>query len=126
MNPKLPRNKCLNCGNPCNTPVAKYCSLKCQHSFQQKLKFKLWDYTGEVSPRLAKKFLLITKGNSCFICGINEYNSKPIGLELDHIDGDWRNNSKDNLRLLCPNCHSQTDTYRNKGGRKGLGRPNRT
>lgn len=52
--------------------------------------------------------------NVCSICGINEWNGKQINLELDHIDGVRSNHNLNNLRLLCPNCHSQTDTYRSK------------
>ena len=48
----------------------------------------------------------------CDECGISEWNTKPLTLELDHIDGDVSNNELSNLRLLCPNCHSQTSTYR--------------
>lgn len=48
----------------------------------------------------------------CSECGIvGEYNGKPLVLHVDHIDGDFRNNLKENLRFLCPNCHSQTSTY---------------
>jgi len=52
--------------------------------------------------------------NVCSICGIDEWNGKQINLELDHIDGVRSNHNLNNLRLLCPNCHSQTDTYRSK------------
>jgi len=52
--------------------------------------------------------------NRCVICGITEWNDKAINMELDHIDGDRTNHRLDNLRMLCPNCHSQTDTYRAK------------
>jgi len=52
--------------------------------------------------------------NKCSICGIEIWNNKPIKLELDHIDGNRINHEYCNLRLLCPNCHSQTDTYRSK------------
>jgi Zn finger protein HypA/HybF involved in hydrogenase expression len=48
----------------------------------------------------------------CSECGLEgEWNSKPIELHLDHVSGDRRDNRPDNLRFLCPNCHSQTTTY---------------
>ena len=52
--------------------------------------------------------------HKCSCCGRKEWNNQPIPIELDHIDGDNKNNNLDNLRLLCPNCHAQTDTYRGK------------
>jgi 5-methylcytosine-specific restriction endonuclease McrA len=50
----------------------------------------------------------------CSCCSGTEWLGKPMPLELDHINGDNANNSLDNLRLLCPNCHAQTPTYRGK------------
>jgi hypothetical protein len=44
--------------------------------------------------------------------------NEPLTLEVDHIDGDNKNNVRDNLRALCPNCHSQTDTWRGTNSRK--------
>lgn len=54
----------------------------------------------------------------CNFCGLSEWNGKEISLELDHIDGNSRNHLLANLRWLCPNCHSQTDTFRSKNRKK--------
>ena len=56
--------------------------------------------------------------NKCDICNIATWNNKPLSLHLDHIDGNPKNNLVSNLRLLCPNCHSQTDTYCGKNVNK--------
>ena len=59
------------------------------------------------------------KSNQCEDCGITEWNSKPIAIELDHINGKNFDNRIENLRLLCPNCHSLTDTWRGKNINSG-------
>jgi hypothetical protein len=61
------------------------------------------------------------KENRCEICGTDEWGGKPLTLQLHHINGDGYDNRLENLELLCPNCHSQTDTY---GGRNGHRRRN--
>lgn len=57
----------------------------------------------------------ITRNNllpyKCAICGISKWNNKTLSLELDHINGMNNDNRLENLRFLCPNCHSQTTTY---------------
>lgn len=50
----------------------------------------------------------------CAICGIYEWNGRPLSLQLDHINGVHNDHRLENLRFLCPNCHSQTDTYAGK------------
>ena len=59
----------------------------------------------------------------CSCCDLETWQEKEIVLEIDHIDGNSDNNLLDNLRLLCPNCHSQTKTYKNRN--KGNGREKR-
>lgn len=72
--------------------------------------------TGKLKLRLYKENIL---KEQCVECGIgNEYNDKPITLELDHINGIRHDHRLSNLRILCPNCHSQTNTYRFKKRKK--------
>lgn len=52
------------------------------------------------------------KQNVCEVCGIAEWNGKPLTMQIHHIDGDNTNNCLDNLMMICPNCHSQTENYR--------------
>lgn len=54
------------------------------------------------------------KKNKCEICGVDSWNDKVLECELDHIDGNKNNHKLENLRILCPNCHSQTHTFRSK------------
>lgn len=54
------------------------------------------------------------RGTKCEICGVREWNGKPLVLHVDHVDGDRTNNELNNLMILCPNCHSQTETYGSK------------
>jgi DNA-binding transcriptional ArsR family regulator len=55
------------------------------------------------------------KENRCERCGIAEWRGLPLSLALHHVNGDGRDNRLENLQLLCPNCHSQTDNF---AGRK--------
>jgi 5-methylcytosine-specific restriction endonuclease McrA len=54
------------------------------------------------------------KEEACEVCGLTEWRGRPLSLELHHANGDGLDNRLDNLMLLCPNCHSQTDTWGGK------------
>ena len=58
------------------------------------------------------------KEHKCECCGLTTWLNRPIPLELHHIDGDRTHNEISNYQLLCPNCHSFTDSYRGKNSRK--------
>jgi hypothetical protein len=78
--------------------------------------------TWAVPSRFIRRYLL-EKFGSCEMCGWAERNpiTGKIPLHIDHIDGDWRNNRPDNLRLLCPNHHALTSSY--GALNRGKGRP---
>jgi 5-methylcytosine-specific restriction endonuclease McrA len=66
-----------------------------------------------------KRRVLEDQEHKCNHCGISEWNGNPIVLELEHKDGNNTNNTRENLECICPNCHSQTTTWR---GRNNKGR----
>lgn len=61
-----------------------------------------------------KKHLISNRGHMCENCSNTQWLGNPIPIELEHIDGNSLNNELTNLKLLCPNCHSLTPTYRRK------------
>ena len=95
--------------NPDN-PVykGKYLSKLCEHS--------------SLSSSNVKNLLfrLNLKENKCEICGLSEWLGTPIQCELHHINGDPTDNRVENLQILCPNCHSQTDNFRSRNRTKVL------
>ncbi len=75
---------------------------------------QLKDYTSYTNARQVKVHLIKKRGWQCECCKLTIWMDQPITLELHHIDGDRTNNQEDNLQLLCPNCHSFTDNWRNR------------
>jgi hypothetical protein len=117
---------CKHCGKDIpNRNV--YCDNRCQKDYEVDLKIKAW-HSGEnflrgdglTIPVWIRKFLIKESNNQCSICGWSEINpfTQTTPLEIDHIDGDSKNNQKINLRVLCPNCHSLQNTFKNTGNRK--------
>ncbi|MFD3717411.1 HNH endonuclease signature motif containing protein [Streptomyces sp. NPDC058674] len=65
--------------------------------------------------RLRRALLETGREECCAMCGLAAvWQGEPLPLEIDHVDGNWRDNRAENLRFLCPNCHSTTDTYRGR------------
>jgi hypothetical protein len=129
MNPKKPRRLCQNeCGRRVAVPVAKFCSLRCSADYRFKNTSSLLEsgmYQGVTNTYFLRKYLIRKYGERCCRCGWKEKHPTTgrIPVEVEHIDGDWRNNQPENLTLLCPNCHSLTPTFRALN--KGRGRPMR-
>ncbi|TME35480.1 MAG: HNH endonuclease [Chloroflexi bacterium] len=126
---KLPRGNCLNCGAQLDRREKRYCNLFCQQSRARRLYVAAWldgnasgvDSWGNVSGHV-RRYLFDTSG-VCVMCGWAERHpvTGRIPLHIDHIDGDWRNNRPENLRLLCPNHHALTPSY--GALNRGNGRP---
>ena len=78
---------------------------------------------GSLNPKQIKSKMLREgyKQHECEICKHTEWMGQPIPLSIDHIDGDRYNNNHDNLRIICFNCHAQTDTFAGRSkGKKAL------
>ena len=108
----------------------KFCSNKCQFDFQYKKWVKCWK-SGKINGNIGiaakniskhlKRYLIEKFNNKCSRCGWNKKHpiTNVTPLEVDHIDGNAENNSEDNLRLLCPNCHALTPHYKNLNRGRG-------
>ena len=113
-------HKCLYCGR--ETTNYKFCNSKCNKEYLKKQKIDKWLLTGDtgcgVSTTLRnciRDYILNKQNHRCSICGLNDsWHNKPLKFILDHIDGDASNNCEKNLRLICPNCDSQLDTYKSR------------
>lgn len=67
------------------------------------------NYQGQTST--IKRALEAVRGHKCEKCGLTEWNGQSIPLQVHHINGNSQDNDPNNLQLLCPNCHAQTENY---------------
>lgn len=127
------RPSCIQCMKTLDLMTGKFCSNKCQGDYQYLKYVERWLAGVETGgfPKLSrhiKRWLVIRDGEKCNLCGWNGKNpvTGNIAVEIDHVDGNPRNNRPDNLRFLCPNCHSLTPTYGalNKGNGRTSARKN--
>ena len=114
--------KCANCGNDLPQTAKKYCCLECQQEKQYKDFIERWKRGEEdgVSGRYGvsnhiKRYLFEKHHYKCEKCDWGEENpiTHNIPLQIHHINGDCTDNREENLQLLCPNCHSLTETFGN-------------
>ena len=113
---------CLDCGKPLKkghkTP---YC-LEHYRQHQREEKISNWLSTGQTGMSVdttirgaIRDYILQEQNCKCAICGIpNQWNEKLLNFVLDHIDGDASNSCRENLRLVCPNCDSQLETFKSR------------
>ena len=113
-----PKPLCKNCGKEVRRRPNVYCSFLCQGQYNRRRRME--NNPEAVGRQALKGYLLDYRERRCEVCSITQWMGKPAPLELDHKDGNSTNNELSNLRLICPNCHAQTDTY--KGRNMGQGR----
>lgn len=113
---------------------SKFCSSECSGKSQRLEKIKrfeaglLKDYS--VRSSSIREYVLSKQNGVCAICGgLPHHFGKKLVFIVDHIDGNWKNNAPSNIRCICPNCNSQTDTFGGKnfgsGARPGDNRKTR-
>lgn len=122
---------CINCGKTLINRQTKYCCQQCQIDYQFNQFIIKWQANEEdgikgdyqLSNHI-RRYMLEKSQHKCEECGwgkINPY-TKKIPLEIHHKDGDYTNNSEENLQVLCPNCHSLTENYKNANSKGRQGR----
>lgn len=121
---------CKKCGKKLyNDNKTGYCA-SCLKEKTNADKIQRWLQTGETGCSVnttlrncIRDYIYEQQNNQCAICELNRiWNNKNLNFILDHIDGDASNNNKNNLRLICPNCDSQLDTFKSKNKKSARNR----
>lgn len=121
----MPRSKshqgpCVQCGSEEPRFGKRYCSQACYGRSRYEASVALWKQGklkvvsayGELYSTV-RTYLHEKYGNSCQQCGWGRKNpiTGKVPLQINHIDGDWKNTTEENLELLCPNCHALTPNF---------------
>lgn len=114
---KRKSKQCIYCGNKTTN---KYCDSICQHRYMEseifrKIELNIATFSSEeTANRWIKRYLIHKFGEKCMDCGWMKVHpiTNKVPVELEHIDGNGENNKLENVKLLCPNCHSLTPTYK--------------
>jgi len=121
---------CLKCNKELEAYQQKYCLNRCQVDYQYDLHISKWKSDSDNGKKCTKTknisrhiklYLIEVGGEKCSSCGWKRRHTitGKVPLEVDHKDGDASNNNLNNLRLLCPNCHALTPSFRNLNKGKG-------
>lgn len=120
---------CKSCEKELLLSERTYCSNRCQIEYQYREYIKRWlegketGYVGKTKQlsKYVRRYIYQVKGTKCSLCEWDERHpvDGSILTEIDHIDGKVENTVFENLRVLCPNCHSMTPTFRARNKNSG-------
>ena len=124
--------KCLYCAEDSqyrSNKKNRYCSRQCQKKFEYSVFIQRWKdgleqgFKGLTqTSSFIRRYICEKYNNTCVTCGQTSiHNNLPLTMQLEHCDGNSRNNKEENLLLLCPNCHTQTEFYGSKNKGRGRG-----
>lgn len=124
---------CLGCDKKLQSLKNTYCSVKCKTDREYRIYIEKWKTSVETGSKSSgleisnhvRRYLIDRANNKCEKCGWDKVNPKTgrCPLTISHINGNWKESTESNLEVLCPNCHSLTDSYGSLN--RGKGRPYR-
>ena len=116
---QVERLKEENTGNRCYRHLTdeEYGRLRENRQIERNKKLLNADYSTLKFDSIRKRIKL-EQNEACNKCGIDKWLGQKLTLELEHIDGNNKNNARENLEALCPNCHSLTETWRGRNNGK--------